>query len=202
MGASLIWVNWRLFAATGVLVVAPVIWFQKHSPQRDSAGKGGIDQTSGEKPRSEREMNMRLLSKSLGATASAIAMALAGAVNAQDLPIIGQPLDKGIGFQPASTIVAEHTFALEHMILIIISVIVVFVTGLLIWVIVRYNQRANPKPAGFTHNTPLEIAWTLVPIPDPGVHRRLFAAGAVQAGRDPGGRGQHQGDRQPVVLVL
>ena len=107
---------------------------------------------------------MRLLSKSLGATAAATVLALAGAVQADDLPIIGQPLDKGIGFQPASTIVAEHTFALEHMILIIISVIVVFVTGLLIWVIVRYNQRANPKPASFTHNSPLEIAWTLVPI--------------------------------------
>lgn len=107
---------------------------------------------------------MRLLSKSLGASAGAMVLALSGAAWAQEVPIIGQPTPQGIGFQPASTVVAEHTFALEHMILTIITVIVIFVTALLIWVMIRYNKRVSPKPASFTHNTPLEIAWTLVPI--------------------------------------
>jgi hypothetical protein len=32
------------------------------------------------------------------------------------------------------------------------------------WVIVRFNRRANPTPARFTHNTPIEVAWTVIPI--------------------------------------
>ena len=50
------------------------------------------------------------------------------------------------------------------MILVIITVIVLFVTALLAYCIVRYNRRANPDPAAFTHNTPIEIAWTVGPI--------------------------------------
>ncbi len=50
------------------------------------------------------------------------------------------------------------------MVLWIITVISVFVTLLLLIVIVHYNRKANPEPAGFTHNSPLEIAWTLIPI--------------------------------------
>jgi cytochrome c oxidase subunit II len=41
---------------------------------------------------------------------------------------------------------------------------VIFVTALMIYVIVRYNRRANPTPARFTHNSPLEVAWTLIPV--------------------------------------
>ena len=50
------------------------------------------------------------------------------------------------------------------MILAIITVITLFVVALLAIVIVRYNRRANPTPATFTHNSPLEIAWTVIPI--------------------------------------
>jgi cytochrome c oxidase subunit 2 len=50
------------------------------------------------------------------------------------------------------------------MVLIIITVITLFVTALLAYIILRYNKRANPTPARFTHNSPLEVAWTLIPI--------------------------------------
>ncbi len=50
------------------------------------------------------------------------------------------------------------------LILVIITAICLFVTGLLIWVMIRYNKRTNPTPASFTHNSPLEVAWTVVPI--------------------------------------
>jgi cytochrome c oxidase subunit 2 len=46
----------------------------------------------------------------------------------------------------------------------IMAVIVLFVVALLAIVIVRYNSRANPTPASFTHNTRIEIAWTIVPV--------------------------------------
>jgi cytochrome c oxidase subunit 2 len=78
--------------------------------------------------------------------------------------IIGTPTDKAMGFQPAATELARDLQWLDGMINVIIIAIVLFVTALLAAVIVRYNRRANPTPASFTHNTPIEIAWTVVPI--------------------------------------
>ena len=83
---------------------------------------------------------------------------------AQNLETIGKPVDRGIGFQPAATELARDLQSLDWLILIIITAICIFVTGLLIWCIVRFNRRANPKPATFTHHTPIEIAWTVIPI--------------------------------------
>ncbi len=82
----------------------------------------------------------------------------------QDLEIVGQPLPGGMGFQPSATELARDVVWLDSMLLVIITVITIFVTGLLIYVIMRYNARRNPTPAGFTHNSPLEVAWTVVPI--------------------------------------
>lgn len=69
-----------------------------------------------------------------------------------------------MGFQPASTSIAEDLQWLDGFILYIITAIVIFVTALLIYVMVRYNRRSNPVPARFTHNSPLEVAWTLIPV--------------------------------------
>jgi cytochrome c oxidase subunit 2 len=78
--------------------------------------------------------------------------------------IIGTPTDKAMGFQPAATELARDLQWLDGMINVIIIAIVLFVTALLIAVMIRYNRRANPTPASFTHNTPIEIRWTVVPI--------------------------------------
>jgi len=108
---------------------------------------------------------MRLSTYLKGFGAAALAAAtFAGAALAQGLEIVGQPHDKGVAFQPASTSLAVEQQWLDHMILYIITAIVVFVCALLLFVIVRFNSRANPTPRTFTHNTPLEVAWTLVPI--------------------------------------
>ena len=93
----------------------------------------------------------------------AAAAASAQAVN-QQLEIIGAPKPEGIGFQPASSELARDLQWLDGMILVIITAIVIFVVALLAFVIVRYNKRANPNPASFSHNSPLEVAWTIVPI--------------------------------------
>ncbi|MEZ5770594.1 MAG: cytochrome c oxidase subunit II [Defluviimonas denitrificans] len=102
----------------------------------------------------------------LGATLSATL--LAGAVAAQDaisdLPIVGAPHPEGIGFQPAATVTAREQQWLDHMLMILCAAVVALVMVLLLISIVRFNSRANPTPARFTHNTPLEIAWTLVPV--------------------------------------
>lgn len=88
----------------------------------------------------------------------------AGASLAQGLDILGQPLPGKMGMQPAATEFAADQRWLDNFLLVIITVISVFVTGLLIWCIVRYNARRNPIPATFTHNAPLEVAWTIIPI--------------------------------------
>nr|WP_281494084.1 cytochrome c oxidase subunit II [Jannaschia sp. S6380] len=80
------------------------------------------------------------------------------------MPIIGEPQHGGIGFQPAATSLAAEIHWLDAFLLVVITVIALFVTGLIAWVIVRYNRRSNPNPAQFTHNSPLEVTWTVVPI--------------------------------------
>ena len=113
----------------------------------------------------EQEYNMRLSTLLNGfATASAGALLATTAFAQQSLEIIGHPVAQGMGFQPAVTEVAREVHDLDHMLLIIITVISVFVTGLLVWVMWRYSAKRNPNPASFTHNSPLEVAWTIVPI--------------------------------------
>ena len=82
----------------------------------------------------------------------------------QDLEIIGRPTDGGMGFQPAATELARDVHWLDNMLLVIITAITLFVTALLAWVAIRYNKNKNPEPASFTHNSPLEVAWTVVPV--------------------------------------
>jgi cytochrome c oxidase subunit 2 len=86
-------------------------------------------------------------------------------VAAQDgLEIIGKPVDKLLGFQPPVTELARDVQWLDDMVLWVIVAITLLVTALLAYVIVRYNKKANPNPSSFTHNSPLEVAWTVVPI--------------------------------------
>lgn len=108
---------------------------------------------------------MRLSTVMTGiATASTAALLAGSALAQQALEIIGQPVDGKMGFQPAATEGARDLQWLDAMILYIITVIVIFVTALLIYVMIRYNSKRNPTPARFTHNSPLEVAWTLIPI--------------------------------------
>lgn len=120
----------------------------------------------------ERELNMSLLTPLRGLSSLALAaglasvttLTLAGAAAAEALQEIGVPHPEGIGFQPASTPVAVEAQALEGMIMWIIGAITIFVCALLLYVILRFNSKSNPTPAKFTHNTPIEVAWTLIPV--------------------------------------
>ena len=103
--------------------------------------------------------------KKLFAASSVLGTLAALPAYAQDgLEVIGAPVDRALGFQPAATEVARRLQALDGFILVVITLIVIFVMGLMGWVIVRYNEKRNPEPAKFTHNTPIEVAWTVVPI--------------------------------------
>lgn len=101
---------------------------------------------------------------SLVAGLSAIPAFAQDALSPQGLEVVGKPTPGGVGFQPAATGLASDLQWLDGMILVIITGIVVFVTALLIYVMLRYSKSRNPTPSSFTHNTPLEIAWTFIPI--------------------------------------
>ncbi len=107
---------------------------------------------------------MRLTSVYNAFAAAGLAVMMPSLALAQALEKVGVPVPKGTEHQPAATELARDLQWLDHTILIIIGVITAFVTLLLLIIIVRFNQRANPTPAKFTHNTPLEIAWTLIPV--------------------------------------
>ncbi|TMM55218.1 cytochrome c oxidase subunit II [Sulfitobacter sabulilitoris] len=93
------------------------------------------------------------------------AMFAATSAFAQDnLEIIGRPTDGEMGFQTAVTELARDLQWLDDMMLVIMTLITLFVTGLILWVCYRYAAKRNPKAANFTHNTPVEIAWTVGPI--------------------------------------
>ncbi|WP_434063268.1 cytochrome c oxidase subunit II [Gemmobacter denitrificans] len=99
-----------------------------------------------------------------GVVSGLSALAFSTAAIAQDLPVIGKPVDKLMGFQPAATELAHDIHWLDSFVHSISLGIVLFVSALMLYSFVRFNRRANPKPATFTHNTPIEILWTAVPI--------------------------------------
>ncbi|WP_084395999.1 cytochrome c oxidase subunit II [Henriciella aquimarina] len=75
-----------------------------------------------------------------------------------------QPEAGGLGLQPAATRIMERLHGFHAYLLVIITVITLFVLALIIWVCVRYNKRSNPVPRKFSHNTLIEIVWTVVPV--------------------------------------
>ena len=77
---------------------------------------------------------------------------------------MGQPSPRQIGLQEPATDIAEQIHALYNLVNIIIIAIVVFVLALMIWVVVRFNEKSNPVPSKTTHHAGLEFAWTVIPI--------------------------------------
>jgi cytochrome c oxidase subunit 2 len=77
----------------------------------------------------------------------------------------GAPRDWELGFRPPATPVMQRLEAFhDYLILPIIFAIATFVLGLLLYVIVRFSARRNPVPSRTTHNTVIEMTWTIVPV--------------------------------------
>jgi cytochrome c oxidase subunit II len=76
-----------------------------------------------------------------------------------------QPHEKGLGLQaPVTTVARDIDFFHNAILMPIITVISVFVLGLLVYCVVAFNKKANPVAAKFTHNTTIEVVWTLIPV--------------------------------------
>lgn len=101
----------------------------------------------------------------MGWISRAAALALSVAAPLKIAVAAGQPTPWGLGFQDsASPIQTEITWFHNALLLPIITVITLFVLGLLLYVMARFSATANPTPSRTAHNTAIEIAWTAIPI--------------------------------------
>jgi cytochrome c oxidase subunit 2 len=107
-------------------------------------------------------MPTMLVFKRLAALAVTVLALLAGATVA--MAGLGQPSPWQLGLQQSATPVMDNIIWFHDFLLYIITGIALFVLVLLLIIMVRFNARANPVPSRTTHNTLLEVAWTVVPI--------------------------------------
>jgi cytochrome c oxidase subunit II len=104
------------------------------------------------------------LKRGLGAAAVATTlMTFAGAPSAL-ADYVEEPQAWQVGLQAAASPVREHIDALHNELLVIITLIALFVLGLLLYVIIRFNAKRHPVPSKVTHNALLEVAWTTLPV--------------------------------------
>jgi cytochrome c oxidase subunit II len=107
---------------------------------------------------------MQVLSRLVGAAVAPAVLTIGlfggGAAFAGD----GQPSPWQPGFQPSATPVMEDIASFHDALLYVITAIAGFVLVLLLVIMVRFNRRANPNPSRVTHNTLIEVVWTVVPI--------------------------------------
>jgi cytochrome c oxidase subunit 2 len=93
-----------------------------------------------------------------------LALGVAAALGLGGAALAEQPVPWQLGLQPAATEVMASIRWFESFTLIIITLITLFVLGLLIYCIVRFNSKANPTPSRTSHNTAIEVVWTVAPI--------------------------------------
>jgi cytochrome c oxidase subunit II len=96
----------------------------------------------------------------LGLALAGIALVASGTAFAE----LGQPAPWEFKLQEAATPVMENITWFHNFLLVLITVITLFVLVLLIMVVVKFNARTNPVPSKTTHNTLIEVAWTLIPV--------------------------------------
>ena len=78
--------------------------------------------------------------------------------------VIGAPKSWGLLLQEPGSFLAMEIQNFHNIITVIVTLITIFVLGLLVWIIYRYREEKNPKPSKTVHNTLLEISWTAVPV--------------------------------------
>lgn len=98
----------------------------------------------------------------LGVLSTMAGLGIASSVQAQ--PIVGVPHDWQTGFPASYTPLQEKVASLNDLLLVIISLICALVLALLLYAVWRFHASRNPVPATTTHNTVIEIAWTVIPI--------------------------------------
>ncbi|MCW8085757.1 cytochrome c oxidase subunit II [Sabulicella glaciei] len=98
----------------------------------------------------------------LGLAALAAMLAMGGAMASETS--LGAPVPWGMGLQPSGGPVKDAIHSFNTLVFWIIVAITIFVALLLVYCIWRYSASRNPTPSRVSHNTPLEIAWTVIPV--------------------------------------
>src|SRR2546423_1308170 len=102
----------------------------------------------------------RIGQRLLGVAVAGVALAAGGAGFAE----LGQPAPWEWTLQESATQVMDYITWFHNFLFVLITVITLFVLALLVIVVVKFNAKANPVPSKTTHNTLIEVAWTLIPV--------------------------------------
>ncbi len=96
--------------------------------------------------------------------ARGLMLSLVAMIGAPALAHAVEPQPWQLNFQPAASPIMEMISSFSDGLLVVVTLIVIFVLGLLVYVMVRFNAAANPIPSRTSHNTLIEVLWTVVPI--------------------------------------
>src|SRR5579872_7324783 len=96
----------------------------------------------------------------LGLVVAGVTALASGTASAE----LGQPAPWEFKLQGSATEVMDFITAFHNGLLVVITLITLFVLALLVIVVVKFNAKANPVPSRTTHNTLIEVAWTLIPV--------------------------------------
>jgi len=98
------------------------------------------------------------------ATARGLLTLVPGIIGTSAVTEAAEPKPWQFGLQPPATPVMDRLWGFHDELLIIITLIAAFVLGLLVYVMWRFNQQRNPAPSRTSHNTVIEMLWTVVPV--------------------------------------
>ena len=161
----------KLILAAAALALAPAAAFSQAAPAAAPAAqtpasaaqapRDAISANSQAAPAQPEEMSPAETGSQEPSNASVLASSPA---RTSPNATVGQPTG-ALGFQPQVTPIGEEALFFHNTILMpIITIISIFVLALLLYVMIRFRRSANPVPSRTTHNTMLEVVWTLVPV--------------------------------------
>lgn len=159
-----------IFALGAMLAVAGTAAAQTPPPTA-AAGAPAATQTTAPAPGAPGEGAPAAAAPTAATPAPAAAKPADPTLDAAGQPLlqvrdgIGQPTDRAIGIQHQATELGESAEWFHNVILLpVITIISLFVLGLLGWVVLRYRRGANPNPSKTSHNTLIEVIWTAAPV--------------------------------------
>jgi cytochrome c oxidase subunit II len=146
----------------------PVRWMARQNRLRNCPGAlpaGLPSKDDGEQMQDGKVRITGMMFTRLRATVIAAVMTAAtGSLLWAGAAMAAQPVPWQLDMQDPVTPVAERILSFNHFLMVIITAITLFVLALLIYVMVKFNAKANPVPSHNHHNTMLEVAWTVIPV--------------------------------------
>ncbi|MBB5700092.1 cytochrome c oxidase subunit II [Sphingomonas yantingensis] len=153
-----------IFALAGALAIAGAATAQTPPPTA-AAGAPAATQTTAPAPGAPGEGAPAAAAPAAAAKPADPTLDATGEPLLKVRPGIGQPTDRAIGIQHQATELGESAEWFHNVILLpVITIISLFVLGLLGWVVLRYRRGANPTPSKTSHNTVIEVIWTAAPV--------------------------------------